>query len=352
MMNFLVLFLFIFVKICFGDETVIDVPNVDINAFLNGDIDVQRNIATVIDNALSTYGVFGIINHGINDELINAIFRNGKAFFKSELEYKMTYLKSDNDINGYTPLSNETFSYYKPDGKQSKIGYVEAFHLFDEFGDPVFGHKTPKEFEGILEQYYDGTKQVIYNVHKMVTKAMKCIDVDDIFAANMSKGFIDLRVSHYPPISSKNDTHCRFGNHKDWTGFTLVKSDYVEGFELYSDKLGKWLKVREHKDNNILVIAGEFIPMWTNGRWISPVHRVVSYKETVTDADTKISILSFTSVSLDSLIDILPCQINSNIDKRMYQPITGINHWNERINKSWEIEMEADISEVVSKHEL
>ena len=351
MMKIIVGFWFV-LKICFGDESVIDVPNVDINAFLNGDISVQRNIASVLDDALSRYGVFGIINHGINDELINAVLSKGKEFFESELEYKMSYHKSGNDINGYLPISNESYSDFKGERKKAKIGYVESFHLFDEFGNPAFGHKTPKEFTDILEQYYDGTQQIIYNLNRIVTMAMKCVDTDDIFASNISKGFIDVRVSHYPPISSTNDTHVRFPEHKDFTGFTLVKSDYIDGFELYSDKLGKWLKIREHKDNNILVVAGEFVEMWTNGQWISPLHRVQSYKETVNNNDAKMSVLSFTSVALDSLIDILPCQINSNIDKRVYQPITGIDHINKRIKATFEMEIEADISDVVSKHEL
>jgi len=59
-----------------------------------------------------------------------------------------------------------------------------------------------------------------------------------------------------------------------------------------------WLSVGPPPPNSFIVNAGDFVPIWTRGRWHSPVHRVVAK-----DASReRFSIPYFTGPNLKSLV--------------------------------------------------
>ncbi|CAF3912637.1 unnamed protein product [Rotaria sp. Silwood1] len=83
-----------------------------------------------------------------------------------------------------------------------------------------------------------------------------------------------LRLAKYIPM--KNEQQSALGEHQDYLGFTLIQNDDVPGLEVNLN--GKWFRV-ESKPDTLLLVAGEFIEIWTNNYWRSILHRVAAVNQ-------------------------------------------------------------------------
>ena len=82
-----------------------------------------------------------------------------------------------------------------------------------------------------------------------------------------------LRLCRYEPI----DTEMAFAAHTDTTFFTMVPVSTVPGLQIFDPSLRAWLKPEEDQQsgNNIVVMAGEFLDLFSDGAFQPAVHRVL-----------------------------------------------------------------------------
>jgi isopenicillin N synthase-like dioxygenase len=93
---------------------------------------------------------------------------------------------------------------------------------------------------------------------------------------------------------------------------------------------GHWQYV-QHVENGFVVNAGDLWPIWSNGRWISAVHRVTNpAKNSEYSHQSRVSIPFFTGPRGDTVVE--PIVING--DKPKFQAVEASQHLQSKVKAS------------------
>src|SRR5882672_2440773 len=85
-----------------------NIPVVDLSEFLTGNADKKKKFVKEIGDAYHEIGFATVKNHGINDKLIEELYREVKAFFSLPSEMKRKYERNDlAGQRGYTSFGRE-----------------------------------------------------------------------------------------------------------------------------------------------------------------------------------------------------------------------------------------------------
>jgi len=123
----------------------------------------------------------------------------------------------------------------------------------------------------------------------------------------------------------------RYGAHTDYTGFTILRQDpRVAGLEAQT-VAGEWVTVPPRKDA-LVINAGDLIQVWTNDRWRSPPHRVITPPEG-TPPQARLSLVFFTGPADDTMIEALPGTHDITRPMR-YEPILSGEHLMRKLTAS------------------
>lgn len=97
------------------------------------------------------------------------------------------------------------------------------------------------------------------------------------FDRRMRLPMCDLRLLHHPPVPEPSEGQLGCGAHRDHGTITLLAADGEPGLEVLRED-GSWMTVSAPPDA-LVVNIGDLLVRWTNGRYVSTVHRVVSPTE-------------------------------------------------------------------------
>ena len=99
------------------------IPVVDFSPFLEGTEEGKRKVASEIGFACEEIGFLVLKNHGVNDQVIDSMWQQTRAFFDLPLEHKLKGLEMTADYPyGYSPLGGETLS----KGKDKEKGEINV----------------------------------------------------------------------------------------------------------------------------------------------------------------------------------------------------------------------------------
>ncbi|PPR12516.1 MAG: hypothetical protein CFH42_02202, partial [Alphaproteobacteria bacterium MarineAlpha12_Bin1] len=87
------------VKDCIGNETI---PVIDVGKYLSGDIEAREQFAVDLRAIQESLGFFVIVNHGVEQSLIDHSFEEVAKLFALPLDIKMKYQVGYHHI-GYIP---------------------------------------------------------------------------------------------------------------------------------------------------------------------------------------------------------------------------------------------------------
>ena len=130
----------------------------------------------------------------------------------------------------------------------------------------------PEGFREVITSYYQRATAVAQLLLSAVAKSIG--EPHDYFDDKFDKPMSLLRGNYYPP-RPRNATDKDFGiaAHSDYGCLTLLATDGTPGLEVLS-KSNEWLPVTP--EPGVFVINfGEMLEMWTNGRVVATLHRVV-----------------------------------------------------------------------------
>ncbi|CAI9113938.1 OLC1v1037499C1 [Oldenlandia corymbosa var. corymbosa] len=243
------------------------IPIIDLS-FLScseaGEVATEQELVK-LKAALSSWGCFQAVGHGISNILLNEVQRVAREFFGQPMEEKQKYGKTVVDFEGYgaDPVpeegqsldwSDRLFLSVKPEDQRN-------YKLWPT---------DPESFRAILEEY---TKE-IEKVTGMVSRAMaKSLDLDEnCFLRQFGeRSQLQARFNYYLPCK-RPDLVLGLKPHADGTGYTIIMQDEV-GLQIRKDD--KWFKVPKNP-GAILVLMGDQMQIMSNGIFKSPVHRVLS----------------------------------------------------------------------------
>ncbi|KAM9990959.1 hypothetical protein ACTFIY_007016 [Dictyostelium cf. discoideum] len=262
------------------------IPCIDFSILKNNS-NGKEIISKEIKKACKEYGFFYILNHSIEQSLIDRLMELSKKFFSLPLDVKMktkinvgesesnlgyfslgqhgpdykegTFLNLENNINNINNINNNT----------SKVK-SELYPTKEELYDIVGFKDTCETFMKCLEQF---------SIELMGLIAISLNLPEDYFNdLYLNHPNFNLGLLKYMSFdkSDDDDKTTKFGNepHCDWGLFTLVYQDDVGGLEALSKSTGNWINVKPIRGSFVFNI-GDMLEIITKGHYISMFHQVI-----------------------------------------------------------------------------
>ncbi len=254
--------------------TEVTIPSFDMRDF--SDLDKKGALVEGVRNALHEYGFFALTNTGLDVDLIHRTFSTADQFFKLPVELKSKIDgKSTNYQRGYIPM-------FKESAKGVKVGdYKEFLHIGRE-RDPEHAervHSWPNlwpDFFDLKSDVAQYRKALDDNTQEVCHILALALGEEETF---FDEGMVDseslLRIIRYPaPANELNRGTIWAAAHTDIDLFAILPQATADGLEVQLGD-GTWLPVRAEADS-MIINAGDFLEIFSNGYFKSAVHRVKS----------------------------------------------------------------------------
>lgn len=88
----------------------LQVPQIDLKAFLSGDPQAISNICSQVDEACKKHGFFLVVNHGVDTKLVAEAHNLMDDFFSMQLSEKQRAQRTLTDYRGYASSFTGRFS--------------------------------------------------------------------------------------------------------------------------------------------------------------------------------------------------------------------------------------------------
>lgn len=242
----------------------VEIPVIDFS-HLTTKAEIQK-----LHSALSSWGCFQVINHGIEFAIFDQLGEDARKFFHLPMEEKQKYARPADDIEGYGTdiiLSESQI-----------LDWTDRLYLVtipkDEQRMQLWP-QSPTSFRKTLQQYSAGTEKVI---ETLLQSAAKALDLAENSFLNQcgERPIMHCRFNLYPPCP-RPDQVLGLKPHTDGSMGTVVLLDKeVEGLQLLNEN--QWYKV-QIKPYSLLFNAGDQLEIISNGIYKSPMHRAVTNSE-------------------------------------------------------------------------
>ncbi|KAK9789927.1 hypothetical protein WJX73_006573 [Symbiochloris irregularis] len=241
----------------------------------------EEAAARTVREACETTGFFYVTNHGIPEDLITKQFAKAKEFFDLPIQEKQKS-KVNKYYHGWTPMNDEKLSVL---GDQKVADTKEGMYIAREVAEgseenklPLHGpNNWPAEssvpgFRKAMEAYHKACIGCTMRINRLIALAL------DLPATYFDKDFVKLmallRPLHYACVASSPDEGIfGAGAHTDYGMLTILATDNNPGLQVLMD--GKWVSIPP-KQGHLIINLGDMLHRWSNGRFQSGLHRVVT----------------------------------------------------------------------------
>ncbi|KAH6776613.1 hypothetical protein C2S52_014174 [Perilla frutescens var. hirtella] len=252
-------------------------PIVDLEGFHSGDAAATGRIIGLVRSACLSHGLFQVINHGVDLDLINSINDHVNYFFKLPIDEKMRVHRLPGSFWGYSFAHADRFSLHLPWKEIFSCIFCENASASDHSEGALFFKSAfgDQEFEKIrldFQNYCKAMKKLSLTIMEILGLSL---GVDRKFYKEFFEdGSSILRCNFYPPCQEPKQT-LGTGPHCDPTALTILYQDRVGGLEVFSDE--KWKSVGPRPDALVINLGDTFSAL-SNGVYKSCPHRAVVNK--------------------------------------------------------------------------
>lgn len=266
---------------------IVQFPIFDLGAFERTDGPERRRLARNVDEICRLTGFLSIVNHNVDQAVINTVWSKVKAFFdlspdeKHEARapyrgYPYGYLGPELEAlaksrNVDTPPDlKESFNggpLSSPEGMTEKEALAFCYA-------PTIWPQRPEGFMAAWTAYYAAMEDLAARVMKLFAAALEL--PDDYFDKFIDAPVSALRALNYPEQTAPpRPGQLRAGAHTDYGSLTiLLPQGGSKGLEILTPD-GAWTPVPP-TPGAFVVNIGDLMARWTNDRWVSTLHRVVN----------------------------------------------------------------------------
>lgn len=252
------------------------IPSVDLKSFLSDDSEKKMRFVEELGNAYEEIGFVSLKNHFLDEELIDALYQEVKAFFDLPEATKKKYeIEKLHGQRGY-------ISFGKEHAKGKKEGDLKEFWHFGQ---------EPDQDANLSEEYPENVEvKELENFNKTGMKAYKMLEktgiyvlralalhlgLDEFYFDHWAKnGNSILRPIHYPPITEEPKGAVRAGAHGDINLITLLMGASAGGLQVLR-KDGQWIDAIPQEDE-LVINVGDMLERLTNNKLRSTIHRVIN----------------------------------------------------------------------------
>jgi len=254
-------------------------PTIDLDKLSQPD--GLRTIAADFRTIYSELGFGAIVNHGIPESLLSALFNASKQFHELPLQAKME-VALNSAHRGYIPINTSTDVNSKlADVKQPNQSASFMIMREDAPGStPVMsnaylaGPNQWPELAGFRETLTQANEQLSTVARKLLEIACVALNVNSSrLIAAFECPTTWLRLLHYPPQPPVSGLYGS-APHTDFGCLTLLAQDEVAGLQVKAAG-GNWLDVKPDR-KALIVNIGDMLHRWSNGLLKSTPHRVIN----------------------------------------------------------------------------
>jgi isopenicillin N synthase-like dioxygenase len=305
-----------------------EIPVVDISGFADGDDARRRAIAAEVAEACSTVGFLYMSGHGLSQTLIDDTFAQTERFFaQTEEDRRKTLATRPNGSGAMFPRNRAAWAPSAP-----------CWNLpADDPGRPA------RQADACVRTIGPTTCQA--SARSSPPTRTRCSTFRSISAGcspwastcrrisssrSTVRPLIQQSLLYYPapPSADPKDLKIGAGEHSDTGAFTILMQDQVGGLEVKHREKG-WVQATPI-EGTFVVNIGDVMMNWTNGRYVSNLHRVVNRK-----AQARMSLPHFANADYDAIIAPIPALIEPGSD-----PITGPIHFGQYMDEFYKGQMD------------
>ena len=253
------------------------VPVID----LDGD---RAEVVAAVADAATTFGFFQITGHGIDDELIGAVWSRTRAFFALPMAGKRRVLRTKENTRGYYDREltknardqKEVFDIANVPRPDLPADHPSNHHAVD--GNNQWPAELP-ELRATMLAWMTACEQVSFRLLSAFAEGLgEPPDALDRFFGPDHTSFV--RLNHYPVDDPLDDDEASevtalgdqaLHHHSDAGALTVLLQDDVGGLQVFHD--GGWIDVDPIPDA-LVVNTGDMMQVWSNDRYRAALHRV------------------------------------------------------------------------------
>ena len=249
------------------------IPNIDIDPFVNnGSTEEKEEITKQVRDACEGIGFFTISGHGVSNESIEKISSAVKRFFDLSLAEKMKCKAENGSGTGYLPMNAENLAITL--GKDAPPDLKESFNINCQEEKNKWPEQLP-ELRVAFEAYSEEMRNLAVTLMKIFARALG-VD-ENYFEKYITPPYTVTRISNYPKLITKPLLgQLRAAAHTDYGTLTILLPD-SPGLQV-SDGEENWIDVHPPV-NSFVINLGDVMERWTNHKWKSTLHRVITPSE-------------------------------------------------------------------------
>ncbi|MGV0772567.1 isopenicillin N synthase family dioxygenase [Mycobacterium syngnathidarum] len=297
------------------------VPLIDISSAHTGDERQRQVVADAIGRCCETSGFLLLAGHGVPDVVIDGVNRALREFFSLPQAAKEQIRADPADplARGFSSAGKlaATNDGADPEAEHESPDSVEKFVYFPLGNTEGFDRPTWPDVPGFrtaYQRYYDEMAVLATELSRLFALALGLRE--DWFDGLIDRHHSNLMANHYP-ADGQPAGHVRLSRHSDWGNLTILLQDESQsGLQVLSDR-GEWLDVPVVPGSFVINI-GDLLARWTNDRWVSTVHRVVSTGA----GGERFSLPFFHQPNYDALIECIPTCATADNPPR-YEPVVS-----------------------------
>ncbi|KAF5942632.1 hypothetical protein HYC85_020274 [Camellia sinensis] len=290
------------------DDTVLSqeeaIPTIDFSLLTSGDPVQRSKVIQDIGNACRDWGIFMVINHGVQEKLMDDMVKASKSFFDMSEEEKGEY----NGKQLFDPIRSGTSFNVLVDKSLFWRDYLKV-HVHPHVNSP----KKPACYREISQEYCKRARDVASELLKGISMSLGLEENYIDKAMEVEFGSQLLVVNFYPPCPQP-ELAIGMPPHSDHGLLTLLIQNQLGGLQVLHN--GKWVPINP-LPNSILVNTGDHMEILTNGKYKSVVHRAM-----VNNKANRISIATSHGPPLDKVVSPAQELVDTEFHPIAYHGIT------------------------------
>ena len=316
-----------------------DIPLIDIGA-IGSSANADKAIAEQVRTACMNSGFFYISNHGIDADLLAAVFAANQSFHARPLEEK-SLIKLNAWHRGYQAFATSRLVSSERFEVAVGANQMESFMVRHEVSadDPVYQARAlmgpnqwpdDRAFYNAVASYREAV--VALGMRFLRVFAFAVGESADFFLPYFDRPMTCLRLLHYPVMketaAARGVDLYGINPHTDYGFITILAQDDVGGLEIQAAD-GTWLPAPSLPGTLVVNIA-DALARWTNGVFNSTPHRVINSA----NDRSRYSVAMFFDPSFDANITCLK-QFSGNGNPPTHSPILYGEYLRERLDSNF-----------------
>ncbi|XP_074321630.1 naringenin,2-oxoglutarate 3-dioxygenase-like [Silene latifolia] len=230
----------------------------------------REEIMKKVVKASEEWGIFQVVDHGVDAELVSLMTKLTSQFFSLPDEEKLRFQMGEGHKGGFL-ISSHLQDEAVGNWRELVLFFAQPEHSRDYSKWP----DKPKEWRAVTEAYSEQLSRLSYTIFELLSEGLGL--EKDALVKSLGEITQHLVVNHYPKCPQP-DLAVGLKRHTDPSSLTLLLQGNVGGLQATRDDGNTWVTVRPVQ-NAFVINLGDHLYYMSNGRFKSADHQAVVNKE-------------------------------------------------------------------------